>query len=594
MAYRFEKQPTGGTDIVIDGFEKGIAESPYKGIANIRNLVVKYYDGVAYVNYKRKACTFSGGSLTNPMFACQSPAGIIYIVDDGAQIFKQNAVNGSAFTLLAGTRTAGAGQEGMQFWNNYLITFSPNSVDICGDGTGDSGVVSTNWNTAGGATGVWPIKSATLTLTGSPVAGDTTATISSYTDAQGTSRAFWNGPTGNYLTFIGGSSGIPVIATLTQGVAAFTFYPALSLSSAAASAAVRPIQQNADTYGPGGRNQSLVSINDGNLYFTNNYNVGSFELLSGQTFSKTNMTGNNFRFNSSALGLPPTETAICLTELRNQLLVGTRFKIYPWDRISPQWLNPIPVAEQMHSMINILNIVYILAGNKGNIYISNGFSAERYAKIPDYITGGLIDPSWQWGGIMAHRQKLWFQALALNGQTNAPVIAGIFSIDLDNRAMIMEAQNSFGLVSANTRQVGILIDNPSIALNYNNYYSAWANGTSSAGGMDFNDTTLWSSNEPTIETDIINIGTSIDPRTFQQIEFKLDQPMRSGDSITVYARSSLSEAYTLVGTTTTAVLSDLYKVNFQKGQWLQLMITMSCNATATSSSFNRLREIRIR
>lgn len=591
MAYRFEKQTNGEYEIIIDGFEKGIADSPYTGIANIRNLTVKYYEGVAYVNYKRQACTFSGGSLTNPRFACQSTDGLIYISDDNASIFKQSAVNSSTFTLLTGTRTAGAGQEGLQFWNNYLFAFGPSGVDICGDGTGDTGVTSSNWNTSGGTAGVWPIKNATITLTGSPVAGDTSATISSYTDAQGTSRAFWNGPTGNYLTFIGGSSGIPVIATLTQGVAAFTFYPALSSASAGSTAIVKPVQQSIDGYG---RNASLVSINDGNLYFTNNYNVGSFELLPGQTFSKTNCSGNNFRFNSSALGLPPTETAICLTEVRNQLLVGAKFKIYPWDRVSPQWLNPIPVAEQLHSMINILNDVYIFAGNKGNIYISNGYNAERYRKIPDYITGDLVDPTWQWGGVMAHRQKLWFQALALNGQTGAPVLAGIFSIDLDNKSMIMEAQNSFGLVSANTRQYGILIDNPRLSVNYDNYYSAWANGTSNAGGMDFNDTTLWSSNEPLIESDLINVGTAINPKTFEQIEFKLDQPMQSGDSITVYGRSSLSENYVQIGTTTTTVLSAFYQANFQKGQWLQLKATFSCNATATSSSFNRIREIRIR
>lgn len=591
MAYRFEKQTNGEYEIVIDGFEKGIAESPYDGIANIRNLAIRYYKGIAYVNYKRKACTFSGGSLTNPRFACQSPDGIIYISDDNASIFKQNAVNGSTFTLLTGTRTAGAGQEGLQFWNNYLFAFGPSGVDICGDGTGDGGVIAANWNTAGGTAGVWPIKNATLSLTGSPAAGDTTATINSYTDAQGTSRAFWNGPTGNYLTFIGGSSGIPVIATLTQGAAAFTFYPALSSASPGSTAIVKPVQQSLDGYG---RNASLVSINDGNLYFTNNYNVGSFELLPGQTFNKTNCSGNNFRFNSSALGLPPTETAICLTELRNQLLVGVKFKIYPWDRISPQWLNPVPMGEQISGMINILNNVYVFAGNKGNIYISNGYSAERYMKLPDYLAGDLIDPSWQWGGIMTHRQKLWFQALAVNTQTGAPALAGIFSIDLDNKSLIMEAQNSFGLVSANTRQYGILIDNPSLSVNYDNYYSAWANGTSSAGGMDFNDTTLWSSNEAIIESDLINVGSLFNPKTFEQIEFKLDQPMQSGDSIVVYARDSLSASYVQVGTSNTTVLSDLYKANFQKSQWVQFKITISCNSASASSSFVRIREIRIR
>ena len=113
--------------------------------------------------------------------------------------------------------------------------------------------------------------------------------------------------------------------------------------------------------------------------------------------------------------------------------------------------------------------------------------------------------------------------------------------------------------------------------------------------MDYNLTTLYSSNEAIIETDLIPIGTFAKSETFSSMEFKMDEPMKSGDSITVFARSSLSDAYVQVGTTTTAVLSDLYQpLNFQKFQWVQFKVTMSCNATASSSSFNRLREIRIR
>src|SRR4051812_25820002 len=102
MAYRYEKNQNAEYDLVIDGWEKGIAASPFKGIGNIRNLNVKYYEGVAYVSYKRQACTITGGTLGNPLYAAQSPAGIIYIADDSQQIFKQSAVNGSTFALLSG------------------------------------------------------------------------------------------------------------------------------------------------------------------------------------------------------------------------------------------------------------------------------------------------------------------------------------------------------------------------------------------------------------------------------------------------------------------------------------------------------------
>jgi len=129
MAYKYEKNNAGTQDLVISGFEQGIANSPFTGIGNIKNLNVSYIEGVSYVNYKRKACTITGGTLGKPLYATQSPAGIIYISDDNFQIFKQTAVNGSTFALLTGNY----GSEsiaGLQFWSNYLIVFYSSRIEI--------------------------------------------------------------------------------------------------------------------------------------------------------------------------------------------------------------------------------------------------------------------------------------------------------------------------------------------------------------------------------------------------------------------------------------------------------------------------------
>lgn len=589
MSYKYEQNTSGGKDLVISGFEAGIADSPLEGIGNIRNLNIRYYKGVTYVNYKRKAATITGATFGIPAYQTQSPAGIIYISDTGGQIFKQTALNGSTFALLTGGTADGTirGARGLQFWNNYLVAFGVGTIHICGDGTGDAGVTSSNWDTAAGTGGVLPISPTIITTTAGITPGATSATLSSYTDAQGNVRAFWNGPTGSYTVFLGGIAAPSqvVIATLTQNSTAITWAPAAS-SSAGATIGVSPVTS--------GQHPSLVSINDGNLYFANGSNVGDLELLPFQIFVKTKMSGTNWRFNSAVLPLSPSVTINSLVELRNQLLLGTAYAIYPWDRISSLPLNPVPMGEQLYGMINILNNIYVFAGNKGNIYLSNGYNLSRYKKMPDFIAG-VVDPVWQWGGIMTHRQNLVFQALASNGQTGVPIIAGIFSINLDDETLVMTSQNSFGLASATTTSPGLLIDNNSIALNYDNYYSAWANGNSSVGGIDYNDTTLWSSNEAVIETDLIPIGTNRQLKTFASAEFKLDQPMQSGDSISLYGRPSLSDSYILIGTTTSAVLSDFIStIPFDKWQWAQFKVTMSCNATSTASSFMPLREIRLR
>lgn len=667
MSYRTEKEENGGTALIIDGFEDGIANSPYKGIGNIRNLNINFYEGVAYVNYKRKPCTFTGATLGIPVAATQSSAGIIYISDLSGNIFKQSAVNGTTFSALTGNPN-GVGQNGLQFWNNYLIAVG-SQISICGDGTGDAGITSGNWDTGSGSTGVWPIINATLSLTGGISVGDTSTTISSYTDAKGNSRAFWNGPSGSYIMTIGSSNQI-VLAQLAQGSAAITFTPAAT-GSPGSSVTINTV--TGATLGP--NHPTYISLNDGNMYMGNGANVASLQQSSSSVFKKNDFT--TFTFSSSSLALPPTETVLAISEIRNTLIIGTYQKLYPWDRISSNWQNPIPMQENIapNGIINILNNLYIQAGNKGNLYISNGYNVQRFKKLPDYIAGA-IDPAWRWAGIMSHRQKLFIRAIATNSQNNLPILDGIFSVNLDTGALNMESQNSYGLttvainiftftgtLSANatsgtltgswsnptgsyrivfsngdirlgtftnsstsvtwttgltataTASItvsapplpstvntgatvydgsnGILIDNNSIALNYDNYYSLW--GSLSSSGGDFNDTTLWSSNEPVIETDIIPIGTFAQSKTFSSMEFKLDQPMQSGDSITVYARNSLAGTYTQLGTTTTAVLSDFYQpLNFQKYQWVQFEITMSCNSASTASSFMRLREVRIR
>lgn len=850
MAYRFEKNSNGQSDIVIDGFEKGIASSPFKGIGNIRNLNIKYYDGVAYVNYKRQGATIQnsgavstgtitisnaspavctlnshglldndtitltttgslptglstgvtyyvvnkaantfqlsltrGGTAINtssngsgthtftvviaqPQYATQSPAGIIYISDNNRTIFKQTSANGSTFKTLAGN--ADQDINGLQFWNNYLFTLggatTAAKIEVCGDGTGDAGVTSSNWNTtanssvtftvtipasplttvvvskpttlllftevayglanatpvtvslsAGGSlpsdisagtvyytdqatadsfylntdpelstntrvggslgsgdvdittaavftannhglvggqvirlsttgalptglatgtnyyvtnsnittntfmvttsavyaldelraltttgsqsgthsyisqSGVFPIQAATLTLTETLEAGATSATLSSYTDVNGLSIGVWNGPTGVYNLSIAqvGSLTQVVTASLEQGSNAINFTPALNKPASGATATL--FYNGTSASQTGVQHMSLVTANDGDLYFCNGANIGAIKLNFNQIFSKNNMS--TFTFNSNVLALPPTETSAWMTELKNNLIVMGQYKLYPWDFTSPYWQNPVPMDEKIIKGINILNNIYLFAGNKGNIYISNGYSVSRYARLPDYVAG-VVDPSWNIGGIMQHRQKLYFQALAKNGQTGSNLLAGAFSLDLDTGALNMENQFSAGTTPTGMVQTGVLIDDNDTTINYDKWYSAFGANVSY---IDYNDTTLYSNNEPMIETDIIPVGTFLQNRNFSSAEFKLDQPMQSGDSISLYGRQSLSDAYTLLGTTTSAVLSDAFQtIPLQNWQWLQLKATFSCNATSTASSFNRLREIRIR
>jgi hypothetical protein len=562
MAVRTEKT-NSGIDLIIDGWEQGIQASPYKGIANIRNLNTSYYPGVAYVNYKRQGCTMSGGTMTNPVQQAVSPVGLIYILDDTGQIFKQSTVNSSTFAkLVNGTGRQGNGSGGLAYWNNYLVVFGDGMIEFCGDGSGDGGVTSANWNLGVSTSAtVNPAAYDSLSATIAGVPFTTTWGLLPHTgDTSLLLTGFFNGVSGTYpvtfggyitpinITFTNGSniascsalpsatyttsytmlalqfssySGLftfnqndPVVFTVISGAlptgitAGTTYYLAAPVTPSAGQPIIVSATANGawiplSTTGSGSytmtdagtanipiKNQSGITVSwstlgtgstAGTLNFPWNYASGLYNMvdsigdnvqallsynsvsiapLNPTVFQPTGTysvnilnPGQSYRcYNSKVDGylyftngrwigriaysnninaafnpaLPATysvsyaatgalqeqDIVVDMTDLRNTMVFAGQKDIYPWDYVSAQPSASSPVGEQIVRLTNLLNNIYILAGTKGNIYVSNGYSAQIFTKIPDYISG-IIDPAILWGDLMVHRSKLFFQALLL-------------------------------------------------------------------------------------------------------------------------------------------------------------------------------------
>lgn len=708
MAYRIDKETR---ELVIDGFQNGISASPYLGISNMRNINASYYPGVGYINYQRKAATLtgtwfagihsidvsnnSGWIFSNSVVTMDvavskavSPVGLIYILDNSGVIWKQSAVNSSTFVILSsGVGRFATGNGGIAYWQNYLVVFGDGVIEFCGDGTGDVGITSANWNktnygsarntatvttnyvsfpnniyfvtdyrlynlplftvndpvqfttagslpaglvlnttyyiltinytnsfitvsdTLGGSaivlssdgTGAISItdfstplplgNSSDLSITiSSPVVGETTAQILSYVDPKGVLRGpNWNEASGFYNIVLPSGQGLS--ATFTHGSDTIIFTSALTYIEAGQYDVVL-IDTSITRYRP------YVSKVDGSLYFANGQFIGRIATTNNtnQLFNPALPSSYSVSFGVTSIPEQFTDTVVDLTDLNNHLIVAGQKDIYTWDYISAQTSSPVPVGESISSIINILNIIYILAGNKGNIYFSNGYSASLYYKIPDYIAGA-IDPVWLWGDLMDHRSRLFFQAISKTA-SGTNILAGIFSlivapagVDEAAKGLTMEAQNSYGLTPiSGTIPNGVLVDNQQWSVGQDSYYSGWSNGAS-VGGIDFNDTSVWQNWEPTIETDIIPIGTILTKRTLGNIQFKLDRPMAAGDRIRMYWRPSLSASYVEMGTTSTPQLSDYYTSAISQEQWVQFMIQTS--GASSVSSRVPLREIRI-
>lgn len=593
MAYRVTKdKESSEQQLVIDGWENGIADSPYGGITSIKNLNVSFLVGATYVNYKRKPVTLTG-IMARPMFYCQTPgtSPTYFILDQNGQVWKGAY---DTWTLVTGNHTASGGLGyGIAYYKDYLFVFGTNYIDVCGDGTGVGHITSAYWNDIN-SSGYYFKNLTAVDMTGAPALGATSLTLTS----------IWGYTSGIYQVSIGGGAQI-VQGTFTHGSATVTIVPAVSITTSTTTCDIALFTLTSPV-----NHMALVAINDV-LYFCNGNTIGSISVPPSNTAAVFKVSDFATQYvNFSALTLRGTDRAVWLAELNQDLLVAVKDYIYAWDKTTTlvngfptQVFTATPINEQPSRMINVLNKIYIFAGQKGNIYVSNGYSVSLFKKIPDSFLG-VIDPYWVIGGMMFHRNKLWFGVVG--GSVGGSVAAqGIMSLVLyggssssaneTSGAINFESQNSYGITPTTSADgTSILIDGNSFygtgfgsSVTTDAYVSAYYNN--SVGGIDYNDSTLWANWEPQIETDLIPMGSLLTGGTLAQIEFKLDRPMASGDQFRMSWRPNFTASYTPMGTTTTAVLSDIYDTGINSAQWVQFKVEFKC--AASSSSFIPLRQI---
>ena len=79
-------------------------------------------------------------------------------------------------------------------------------------------------------------------------------------------------------------------------------------------------------------------------------------------------------------------------------------------------LIPLPETNSVN-MITVNNMLYVFAGNKGNIYVTNGSTASLVLSVPDYCAGiagtqpSYFEPYFVWGDAMYMRGRVWFSIL---------------------------------------------------------------------------------------------------------------------------------------------------------------------------------------
>lgn len=610
MSWRTEKTTTG-VDIVIDGFEKGIAPTPFSGLADIRNANLISTPGQSSVNFKTTA------SYQTPV------SGVAYTATASTDTFAY-----SGTPILLGTSvvfTVSTGTGGVSNGTNYWVrSVSAGGFTISATVNAGSGAAGTLLDVTSNGTGTFTtVNLGQLNQYAQTTPGGTTYGI----DSNG--RAW-------ILSNTGGSNYFPVFlgnTTLTNasggGIGVwhgfiFVYRNALidylpNSGAINASSWLFGWQTMNSTSSFSGSHKTLIGLND-YLYWCDGSFVGSLSVISTSVvFDPTNVA--TYTLALSALALPQRDTMNCLAYLGDNLLIGgSNNFIYSWNQIVVNSYTQIVISENnVHQMVTANTNVFVFAGSRGRIYITNGSQADLYMKIPDHLSA-TVEPNLAWGGVMFNRNQLYFGLTAFDPVTGNVInqYGGVWAIDISSGFggswLTVQSSNVMrhvNLLSYNTYAgymsaiVALEVTNTTSGVSYDEwgFAASWYDGISMHGqdvSFAAGLAVPYSNYETYFISDAIPVGTLLTKKTFSQVEWKTTIPLGSvNDAVRLSYRldrtTGDSSTWTVIGSTTgvnAGTVSDVYPVNFQQAQWLQIKCEQK--ADPSTPTFVPIKELRLR
>jgi hypothetical protein len=578
--------------LVLDGFEKGIADSPFDGIADMRNCNVISVPGEASVSFG--VAQISMPTVTGNLTTTSSSANNVTLsnpVQQNAAIYfltLSDATKGLVLNTpyFVGPPSGGTNQLYTDYDKMSIVTITANSLT----GTYSTYVMGKPKSFVSGFNN-WMIDANGL------VWSDSITTVNGPAYWTYTGNLPNNTSSGQGLLIVRASDGTEYVFAISGNSIDYT-------SAASAASVAWQYQWNVSAGSVGSWN-----ANPTNIFKSNTTGHQTLWAADGSAYICDGSWIDVF-YNQPALGvfvpttrstyvfaqyeLLPNDTATCLGLLGLNLLIGgVKNILYTWDTLSQNPNNYIILPEfNMTEMVIVNSNAYLFMGNRGRIYIANGTNAQLYKKIPDHISG-TIEPYFIWGGACTYKNQIYFGVKATtNSGTAIPQYGGVWAIDMDTNALRLTNQLSYGTYAGYATAII-----PNLNGNPNGYglFIGWDNGSSY--GLDTTISTPYTGSQATIDSDLVPIGTYTRPRNFNGIEYRLTRPLVSGESIAIYTRlifNTHDTGYSATPTLTDSTVgnySNRADINFEQAQWVQFQIVL--NSTASSPSFVRLKQIRI-
>lgn len=310
----------------------------------------------------------------------------------------------------------------------------------------------------------------------------------------------------------------------------------------------------------------IVSKNDNLLYITNGSNLQRIDTFTGGT-----PTIAPSATNSSAVVLPEGNFATTVSEIGPFLMVGTQYGSSWSDRSSYKVANifpfrvgsnattyedPISINEcAIQQMISDNNRLYVVAGTRGNVYMTDTSNYQKIKCIP-------------WAKNRSFNQRVQFYPNAIAFNNNGNLLIGTTSLGNNTSSTNqvihgvyeMQLTSGYPIVFKNTISTGNF--GASQPLSIGSIFSGaddsvvigWQDGNSY--GVDTTGFTAYTDFKSYFESQLYSVSWRNNPTRFERLQFRLATPFTENQQMRFSWRKNVSEDYQTIGTVDDSNTSD--------------------------------------
>lgn len=348
------------------------------------------------------------------------------------------------------------------------------------------------------------------------------------------------------------------------------------------------------------------------LYIANNNYIGVVRLASAVEFDPLLSSGTfvaNGRqltmvsyYNAVTIGFLPT--IYLAIGVINKLNNG-KADIVIWDGITNTVVNNVITCPGATGAITQLltsnGVLYGVSNFEHGVYVINGSSAKNIDRLALRMSNRKITGEQYTTRVSSYVYPYGADFLGpelLTGGSNFPSLVqqiegtglypyGVWSVNTENGVVNLKYPLSFGDINASYDRdysIGIVR-----VLNDGKVMVGWRKSTEY--GIDILNREDYIDNQSVVfvESSLYEVGTRSLPRTFEELEYNLIQPLNPGEEITWYWRKSLADPYTQFHQESSSTLGNnlsdiITPLPFGAVQYIQIAFSFKASPENTTST----------